>query len=88
MKYENPTPELIYSRFVDFRTRIRIILKDKTEVNGIIQSFSPGTTRIGDIKTWHFLESDKRDDYEKTKSKDLVRDIQHSEIKSIESLEP
>ena len=86
MIFENPTPELIYSKFVDFRTKTRIILKNNTEVVGIIQSFSPSTGKIGEIKIWHFLESCNREEYEQAKSKGLIKDIYHSDIKSIESL--
>jgi len=86
MKYNDPTPELVFSKFLDFKTKTQIILKNDICYVGIIQSFSPGTGKIGNIKIWHFLESRNRDKYEQTKSKNLIIDIDHSNIKSIESL--
>lgn len=86
MIIENPKPELIYSKFVDFKTTVRIILKNNTKLAGIIQGFSPGTGKIGEIKIWHFIELKNKNEYNKTKSQDLIRDVYHSDIKSIEPL--
>ena len=86
MIIENPKPEQIYSKFIDFKTTVRIILENNTELVGIIQSFSPGTGKIGEIKIWYFIESNNKNEYNKTKSQDLIMDIYHSDIKSIEPL--
>ena len=86
MIIQNPKPELIYSNFFNFKIIVRIILKNNTELVGIIQSFSPGTGKIGEIKIWYFIEVKNKNKYNKTKSQDLIRDVYHSDIKSIEPL--